>query len=326
MVRASRPASTPAAGPLGAAPGATGAARAGAGSDAVRSALTAWAGPGTALRRDLPWRRTRDPWAVLVSEVMLQQTQVARVIPAWRAFLERWPTVSAMADTELADVLVAWQGLGYPRRARALWALARRVEADHGGVIPSDPAALLALPGVGPYTARAVLAFAFEADGVGVLDTNTARVLARALAGRRMARSEAQALADALTPPGGSWWWNQAMLDLGALHCVPTRPRCATCPLLTTCRWVASGGPDPATGSAGVSVRQAPFRGSDRELRGAILRALGAGPRRGDELEAAVRPVCDDPGRIARLLDALAADGLVSVEVSGDRLTARLGH
>jgi A/G-specific adenine glycosylase len=284
------------------------------------------------VRRDLPWRRTRDPWAVLVSEVMLQQTQVARVVPAWRSFLERWPTVSALAAAELADVLVAWQGLGYPRRARALWALARRVEAEHGGAIPSDPVALLALPGVGPYTARAVLAFAFEADGVGVLDTNTARVLARAVAGRRMARSEAQALADALSPPGGSWWWNQAMLDLGALHCAPARPRCATCPLLTTCRWVASGGPDPATGSAGVSVRQAPFRGSDRQVRGAILRALGAGPLRGDELEAAVRPVCDDPRRVVRLLDALAADGLVRIDLdvaqgrSGGGLTARLGH
>ncbi|MCU1351641.1 MAG: mutY, partial [Acidimicrobiales bacterium] len=143
--------------------------------------------------RDLPWRRTRDPWAVLVSELMLQQTQVARVLPRYAAFLDRFPTPAVTAAGSVADVVAAWAGLGYNRRAVSLHRCAAAVVSDHGGRLPADLAALRALPGVGPYTARAVLAFAFERD-VGVLDTNAARVLARR-SGRPLRPAEAQAAA-----------------------------------------------------------------------------------------------------------------------------------
>ena len=158
-------------------------------------AVMAW---GLPLLRDLPWRATRDPWSILVAEVMLQQTQAARVAPRWTRFLERYPTPGACAAAPLADVLGEWQGLGYPRRARDLHRTARLVVEGHGGRLPDDLTALLALPGVGPYTARAVLAFAHGRD-VGVVETNIARVLART-SGRRLTATAAQQLADAAVP------------------------------------------------------------------------------------------------------------------------------
>src|SRR5690625_3561436 len=161
--------------------------------------------------RDLPWRNTRDPWAILVAEAMLQQTQVARVVPRWRAFLDRWPDPITCAAAPVADIVAAWAGLGYNRRAVGLHRTAGFIRDRHGGRVPNDLDALLDLPGVGPYTARAVLAFSFERDDVGVLDTNVARVLARRM-GRRLGRAEAQALADALVPIGQGWSWNQAMI------------------------------------------------------------------------------------------------------------------
>ena len=180
-------------------------------------------------RRDLPWRRTRDPWAVLVSEVMLQQTQVERVEPRWRAFLDRWPSAAACAAAPLSEVLVEWQGLGYPRRARALHETAQLVQDVHGGRFPDDLDTLLTLPGVGPYTARAVLAFAFEAD-VAVLDTNVGRILARR-DGSALSPRSAQRRADEWLPAGEGWAWNQALLDVGARHCRPGRPLCSGCPV-----------------------------------------------------------------------------------------------
>ncbi len=172
--------------------------------------------------RDLPWRRTRDPWAVLVSEVMLQQTQVPRVVPIWHAFMRRFPTVRVCADTAQAEVVKAWAGLGYNRRAVNL----HRAAVLMGGVVPSDLDALLALPGVGEYTARAVLVFAFEED-LGVVDTNIARVLSRR-AGRPLTARELQRDADVLVPAGGSWEWNQRLMDLGALVCTALRPCLST--------------------------------------------------------------------------------------------------
>jgi A/G-specific adenine glycosylase len=150
--------------------------------------------------RDLPWRRTRDPWAVLVSEVMLQQTQVDRVVPRWHRFLARFPSAAACADAGVGPVVEEWAGLGYNRRAVSLHRCAVAVTAQHGGELPADLAGLLALPGIGPYTARAVLAFAFEAD-VAVVDTNVGRILART-SGRTLSAVEAQALADDLVPLG----------------------------------------------------------------------------------------------------------------------------
>ncbi len=168
--------------------------------------------------RDLPWRRTRDPWAVLVSEVMLQQTQVPRVVPIWHAFMERFPTVRVCADASQADVVRAWAGLGYNRRAVNL----HRAAVLMGDAVPRDLDALLALPGIGAYTARAVLVFAFE-DDVGLVETNIARVLSRR-AGRRLSPSELQREADALVPAGRAWEWNQRLMDLGALVCTARDP------------------------------------------------------------------------------------------------------
>ncbi|MET0825453.1 MAG: A/G-specific adenine glycosylase, partial [Acidimicrobiales bacterium] len=227
-------------------------------------------------RRDLPWRRTRDPWAVLVSEVMLQQTQVDRVIPKWTAFLDRFPDPARCAAAPVGAVIEAWAGLGYNRRGVALHQCARVVVDEHDGRLPMDLPALVALPGIGPYTARAVLAFAGERD-VAVVDTNVARVLARQ-AGRPLRLVEVQADADALVPSGQGWAWNQAMLDLGATVCRARAPDCGRCPIATSCAWRGGAEPDPAVGSAGVSGRQSRFEGSDRQGRGRLVDALRHGP------------------------------------------------
>lgn len=252
--------------------------------------------------RDLPWRRTRDPWQILAAEVMLQQTQVARVIPKWEAFLASFPDPASCAAASLGDVLRLWQGLGYPRRARNLHATAESVVRDHQGRLPDDLDALLALPGIGPYTARAVLAFAFERD-VAVVDTNIARILART-AGERLTPRRAQARADVSVPSGEGWTWNQVVMDLGAVLCRPT-PRCEECPLATSCTWHRQGHPhpDPAIGSAGVSGKQARFEGSDRQARGWLLRDVVSGARRADEF---------DP----RIVAGLLADGLIERDPS----------
>lgn len=259
-------------------------------------AVLAW---GIPRMRELPWRDTRDPWRILVSEVMLQQTRVDRVVPKWHAFLDRFPTPHACARASLGDVLRLWQGLGYPRRARNLWSTAQVVMSDHDGRLPDDLDALLALPGIGPYTARAVLAFAYERD-VGVVDTNIARVLART-AGERLTPKRAQAMADDAVPHGDGWVWNQVVMDLGAALCRPN-PMCEECPLADRCAWYVAGRPfpDPAIGSAGVSAKQAKFEGSDRQARGRVLKTLGNGPR--SRLEF------DD-----RIVDGLIGDGLVVV-------------
>ncbi|MFA9432582.1 A/G-specific adenine glycosylase [Egicoccus sp. AB-alg2] len=261
-------------------------------------------------RRDLPWRRTRDPWAILVSELMLQQTQVARVLPRYREFLDRFPTPQACADAAPGEVVKHWAGLGYNRRALNLHRTAVAVVERHEGRLPDDLDALLALPGIGPYTARAVLAFAFERDH-GVVDTNAARFLARAVAGRRLQAREAQALADAHVPPGAAWEWNQAVLDLGATVCVKRGPRCERCPLQSTCAWFAAGlpDPDPADGSAGTSTPQARFEGSDRQGRGRLVQALRTGPLEIARL-ADVAGWPDDPDRAHRIADALVQEGL----------------
>lgn len=272
---------------------------------ALRDSLTAWT---AGARRDLPWRRTRDPWAVLVSELMLQQTQVARVVPRYEAFLARFPTPAATAAAPVADVLRAWAGLGYNRRALNLHRAAVAVVDRHGGVIPATLVELVALPGVGRYTARAVLAFAYEAD-VGVVEVNSARVLARAGAGRPLRVAEAQALADALVPAGGGWAWNQAMLDLGATVCTKSAPRCHVCPLAACCAWAVAGGPDPAVGSAGAGSRQSTFAGSDRQGRGRLMDALRLGPVPWAGVAAAAGWP-DDPQRAQRVAETLVADGL----------------
>ncbi|MDG1265303.1 MAG: A/G-specific adenine glycosylase [Ilumatobacter sp.] len=256
--------------------------------------VLAW---GIPRMRDLPWRHVRDPWMILVAEVMLQQTQVDRVIPKWEAFLDAYPSPAECADAPLGDVLRLWQGLGYPRRAKYLHATAEQVIKSHDGCLPDSLDSLLALPGIGPYTARAVLAFAFERD-VAVVDTNIARVLAR-VAGDRLTSKVAQSAADALVPVGAGWTWNQVIMDLGALVCRPM-PMCAGCPISASCEWHVGSHPkpDPAFGSAGVSTKQAPFKGSDRQRRGQVLAALSSTGRPVAEFEA-------------RIVEGLVAEGLV---------------
>jgi A/G-specific adenine glycosylase len=267
--------------------------------------------------RDLPWRRTRDPWAILVSETMLQQTQVTRVVPRFEAFLERFPTVTACARAAAAEVIELWHGLGYNRRAINLHRAAVACVDLHHGRIPDRLDALLALPGVGPYTARAVLAFAFERD-VGVVDTNVGRVLARAVAGRPLEPREAQELADSLVPAGDAWSWNQSVMELGALTCHKRSPDCNCCPIVHACAWhrAECAGPDPALGSAGTSRAQPPFAGSDRQGRGRLVAALRAGPVHRDDLPA-VMGWQEQPDRALAVAAGVVADGL-AVQ-AGDR-------
>ena len=269
--------------------------------------LLSWA---EGVRADLPWRATRDPWAILVAELMLQQTQVARVAPRYQAFLERFPTAESCAQAPVAEVLRAWEGLGYNRRAVNLHRAAQVIVTEHDGVLPKGLDALLALPGVGPYTARAVLAFAFERDH-GVVDTNAARFLARAAAGHRLPARDAQQLADELVPMGRGWAWNQAVLDLGAQVCTKRQPRCGDCPITTSCAWARTGfaEPDPAEGTAGSSRPQAVFAGSDRQGRGRLVQALRTGPVDLTRV-ADVTGWPEEPDRARRVADALVGEGL----------------
>lgn len=258
--------------------------------------------------RDLPWRATRDRWAVLVSEVMLQQTQVHRVMPKYAQFMSAFPTVQECASAPLGDLLTIWQGLGYPRRCRNLQEAAKAVVRHHGGVVPNELESLLALPGVGDYTARAVMAFADHRD-VAVVDTNIARVLAR-LMNEPLGKTRAQVLADSLVPTGQAWEWNQALMDLGATVCTARSPKCDECPVGAMCAWKTVGGPDPAPRSAMTSKPQARFEGSDRQARGRLMKTLVSNGVRRDDA-AAVMGLGDDRRRAEILVQALLSEGLV---------------
>ncbi len=207
---------------------------------ALRHALLAWY---DASRRDLPWRRRRDPYGVWVSEVMLQQTTVTAVLPYYDAFLKRFPDLATLAAAPLQDVLAQWSGLGYYRRARHLHAGAQRVLAEHGGVFPAEERAARALPGVGRYTAAAVLSIAYGMP-LALVDGNVRRVLARLLLLRGAAWSSDAAFyapADALLDPARPGDWNQALMELGATLCSPRQPECPACPLREHCRAAAEG-------------------------------------------------------------------------------------
>lgn len=263
--------------------------------------------------RDLPWRAPdRTSWGVLVSEVMLQQTPVVRVEPAWRAWMARWPTPADLADASTADVLRAWDRLGYPRRALRLQECARAVVARHDGALPDDEQALLALPGVGPYTAAAVRAFAFGRRSV-VLDTNVRRVLARVAAGQALPAPTQTA---AETRLAASWVpaddaaaarWSAASMELGALVCTARAPRCDACPVADRCRWLAAGRPGDVHAHR---RRTQAWAGTDRQARGRVMALLreALGPVPHD----ALTDVWPDAAQLARCLDALVADGLVS--------------
>jgi len=250
---------------------------------------------------------------------MLQQTQVPRVVARYEGFLARFPTPTGCAAAAAGDVVRAWAGLGYNRRAVNLHRAACAMVEQHEGRVPDELDALLTLPGVGPYTARAVLVFAFERD-LGLVDTNAGRFVARAGAGRRLDAREAQAVADSLVPSGRAWEWGQAVFDLGALVCTRRDPACGRCPVADHCAWQSAGrpDPDPVTGSAGIAGPQSTFAGSDRQGRGRLVDAL----RRGPVASARAADVAGwpgDPGRAQRVVEQLVADGLARVE--GDELS-----
>lgn len=274
--------------------------------DPVSPRIVAWAGTNL---RDLPWRRSRDPWEILVAETMLQQTQVARVLDRWVRFLARFPEPISAAAAPAADVVREWEGMGYNRRALLLHRAAGEIVERHDGVVPRDLDLLMALPGIGPYTARAVRAFAFEAMAAPV-DTNIGRVLAR-LEGRRLTAREAQASADALVPDDAVWIHNQGMMELGATICTARAPGCDDCPLRSACSWRGVGD-DPAPGSAATSRPQSRFAGSDRQLRGRLVDVLRRGPLAVHEIAAAIS--CDDEARRARVVRGLVDDGLVEID------------
>jgi A/G-specific adenine glycosylase len=247
------------------------------------------------VRRPLPWRETRDPYALLVSEVMLQQTQAARVVPYYEAFLARFPSVAALAAAPLRDVLGAWSGLGYNRRALALHAAARVVAAS------GWPADLESLPGVGPYTAAAVASFAWDRQSVAV-DTNLRRVIARWDGEERRPAALAARAAEWL-PPGRAAAFNQAMMELGGTVCTPRAPRCGDCPVGEGCATRAAGGVAPPPRRQGAER----FEDSDRWARGRVVAALLAG----EPMPALA------PERLERVVAGLARDGLVVRDGSG---------
>ncbi len=272
----------------------------------------------TANGRDLPWRQLRDPWKILVAEVMSQQTQVDRVVPKWTSFLQLFPTPEACAEASQASIVAQWSGLGFNRRARNLHQTAQRITTQHGGMVPSERKLLLALPGIGEYTARAVRVFAFELDDA-VLDTNVGRILARVY-NSSLSPTVAQQKALDLVPAGSSWEWNQAILDIGTLHCKAKSPICETCPFRNVCVWYEQrqkegvAALDPALRSAGVSTPQSTFEGSDRQGRGKLLKALAAEVEVTDETLASVMGWPQAPQRAADVAAKVVADQLVSHE------------
>ena len=262
-----------------------------------------------AAQRDLPWRRAgTSAWAVLVSEVMLQQTPVARVIPAYGAWLERWPTPAALAADAPGEAVRMWGRLGYPRRALRLHAAAVTVVAEHDGELPRTVAQLLTLPGVGAYTARAVAAFAYG-QRVPVVDTNVRRVVARAVEGVADAPVTTRdlVLVEGLLPAGerAAATASIALMELGALVCTARAPRCPTCPVRGRCAWLAAGRPELA---APVRRPQS-YAGTDRQVRGRLLQVLREHP--GPVESAVLERVWQEPVQRARALDSLVADGLV---------------
>ena len=268
-------------------------------------------------QRDLPWRREGfGAWGILVSEIMLQQTPVVRVIPRLEQWLERWPTPAALAASPPGEAVRAWDRLGYPRRALRLHAAATAITEVHGGVVPSDVAQLLELPGIGDYTARAVAAFAFGLRHP-VVDTNVRRVIARAVLGQGEAgpastRRDLSAM-EALLPHDepAAKVFNAGMMELGALVCTARAPRCGDCPLAGSCAWRAAGYPEYDGPRSAV---QAKFEGSDRQVRGLVMAELRASEIPVTRVE--IDRLWPDATQLARALASLETDGLVIADDS----------
>nr|BFE64058.1 A/G-specific adenine glycosylase [Dactylosporangium thailandense] len=276
---------------------------------AIASTLTRWY---NANARDLAWRRPgASPWGVLVSEVMLQQTQVSRVEPAWERWMERWPTPAHLAADPPGEAIRAWDRLGYPRRALRLHACATAIVERHDGVVPDDVEALLALPGIGVYTARAVAAFAFRQRHP-VVDTNVRRVVARAVTGTadggaNTTPADLRAV-EVLLPEDheAAARASIAFMELGALVCTARAPRCAECPLTAVCAWRLAGSP-PSDEKGRPSQR---YHGTDRYVRGLLMAVLRASddPVPAERLDA----VWPDADQRRRALEGLLVDGLVN--------------
>lgn len=316
----------------------------------VQEALLDWF---VANRRDLPWRHTRDPYRVLVSEIMLQQTQVDRVLPKYTAFLQAFPTLEALAAAPTAEVIRLWSGLGYNRRAVNLQRTARAVLEQHGGVFPREVAALQVLPGIGPYTAGAVACFAFEQD-VAFMDTNIRRAVRRIFVGPD---THASGIADAAlldlariaVPSGKGWEWNQGIMELGATICTAAAPACWRCPVRAFCRAYAAlqtadenifatldtdstqahvlQYPSLAAPNAPQAVprrvaerREAPYAGSNRFFRGRVVAALRTLQPGATITLAELGPQVkddyseDDASWLLTMVEALARDGLAQID------------
>lgn len=273
----------------------------------VIEAICAWF---DANGRDLPWRRPgTSAWGVLVSEVMSQQTPMSRVIGPWHEWMNRWPTPDDLAEEDSGEAVAAWGRLGYPRRALRLHSCAVAIATEHDGVVPNSYDELVALPGIGDYTASAVVSFAFGGRAT-VLDTNVRRLIARAESGiancpTSVTRAE-RVVADALVPDedARAAKWAVASMELGALVCTARSPQCEVCPIRDSCRWVIDGKPDNAPARRGQ-----PWKGTDRQCRGVIMDVVRNSPR-GVKVQMALS-AWPEPDQASRCLESLLDDGLV---------------
>lgn len=273
----------------------------------VIEAICAWF---DANGRDLPWRRPgTSAWGVLVSEVMSQQTPMSRVIGPWHEWMNRWPTPDDLAEEDSGEAVAAWGRLGYPRRALRLHSCAFAIATEHDGVVPNSYDELVALPGIGDYTASAVVSFAFGGRAT-VLDTNVRRLIARAESGiancpTSVTRAE-RVVADALVPDEDvrAAKWAVASMELGALVCTARSPQCEVCPIRDSCRWVIDGKPDNAPARRGQ-----PWKGTDRQCRGVIMDVVRNSPR-GVKVQMALS-AWPEPDQASRCLESLLDDGLV---------------
>ena len=274
----------------------------------VIEAICAWF---DANGRDLPWRRPgTSAWGVLVSEVMSQQTPMSRVIGPWHEWMNRWPTPDDLAEEDSGEAVAAWGRLGYPRRALRLHSCAVTIATEHDGVVPNSYDELVALPGIGDYTASAVVSFAFGGRAT-VLDTNVRRLIARAESGiancpTSVTRAE-RIVADALVPDedARAAKWAVASMELGALVCTARSPQCEVCPIRDGCRWVIDGRPDNAPARRGQ-----PWKGTDRQCRGVIMDVVRNSPR-GVKVQMALS-AWPEPDQASRCLESLLDDGLVN--------------
>jgi A/G-specific adenine glycosylase len=277
--------------------------------------------------RDLPWRRTRDPWRVLVSEVMLQQIQAARAVPFYESFVARFPTPRALSEVPLSEAIRAWGELGRYRRVVSLHRTARILVEEHGGRVPPDPEVLVELPGIGPYTAGAVACFAFEKDAHFV-DTNVRRVLHRLFFGAEVPEPKAKekqllGLAEAMVPRGRAWLWGQSVMELGALQCKVRKPLCEACPVNDLCeaRLTISEAMSSRPRAAQATHR---YEGSNRYYRGRALAVLRQAPPEGvtlRELGERVREGFGDADLpwLRSVVESLGKDGLAEISADEER-------